>query len=323
MNSSEVHPIPLEQLQQGVFPIITVAGDAQWHTVGTAFVIAVPEPKVALLLTAAHNLRFIQRIDMPQDRHHPTVVPEFHSQSQSWVNLSDTYVYLLARNGTTGALAEMVRSWCMDAFDVALMLVRIGPDDDIDFPYRFALDSRPIAADTPIMAVGYPRMRAYFTAPPNYETQDFRCEVALQLQTRVGKVVRVCPQGAGINRWPGFLVDTSFDSGMSGGPVIDLSGAVPLVRGLVGADMSERLEDGAQGSGVQAFASMIWPAMITETQLAFIDEHEHLVVPGPSRLLALVRHGIVDDHGRAHQHVRFRQTATHLEYAWIAMESEP
>ena len=211
----------------------------------------------------------------------------------------------------------------MEAFDVALMLVRIRPDDDGDFPYRFALDSRPIAAGIPIMAVGYPRMRAYFTAPPNYETQDFRCEVALQLQTRGGRVVRVCPRGAGINRWPGFLVDTSFDSGMRGGPVIDLSGAVPLVRGIVGVDMSEVLEDGAWGSGAQAFASMVWPAMITETQLAFIDEDEHLIVPGPSRLLDLVRHRIVDDHGRAHQHVRFRQTATCLKYAWIAMGSKP
>jgi hypothetical protein len=211
----------------------------------------------------------------------------------------------------------------MEAFDVALMLVRIRPDEDVDFPYRFALDSRPIAEGTPIIAAGYPRMRAYFTTPPNYETEDFQCTVALQLQTRGGRAVRVCPQGVGINRWPGFLVDMSFDSGMSGGPVIDLSGAIPLVRGIVGADLSEMLEDGAQGSGVQAFASMVWPAMITETQLAFVDEDEHLVVSGPSRLLDLVRHGIVDDHGRAHQHVRFHQTATHLEYAWIAMESVP
>jgi len=103
MHSSEVQPIPLEQLQQGVLPVVAVAGNAQWHTVGTAFVIAVPEPKAALLLTAAHNLRFIQRIDTPQDRHHLTVAPEFHSQSQSRINLSDTYVYLLARNGTTVA----------------------------------------------------------------------------------------------------------------------------------------------------------------------------------------------------------------------------
>ena len=59
----------------------------------------------------------------------------------------------------------------MDAFDVALMFVRIRPDDDIDFSYRWALDSRPISEGTPIMAVGYPRMRAYFTTPPNYKTQ--------------------------------------------------------------------------------------------------------------------------------------------------------
>src|SRR5262249_48376133 len=149
-----------------VLPIFAVAGDARWHAVGTAFVIAVPEPKTALLLTAAHNLRFIQRIDTPRDRHHPTLLQEFLSQPQSWIDLSDTSVYVLARNDTTVAIAEMVRSWFMDAFDVALMFVRIRPDDDMDFSYRCALDSRPIAEGTPIMAVGYPRMRAYFTTPP-------------------------------------------------------------------------------------------------------------------------------------------------------------
>ena len=167
------------------------------------------------------------------------------------------------------------------------------------------------------MAVGYRGMRADFTAPPNYDTEDFQVQLALALQTRSGTVVQVCPQGAGINRWPGFLVDTSFDSGMSGGPVIDLSGAVPLVRGIVGADMSETREDSARGSGVQAFATMLWLAMVIETQITLVGEGESLLVgPENSRLLDFVRCGVVDDHGRAHEHVRIHQTANGLDYSY-------
>src|SRR5437867_3454174 len=84
VSSSEIQPIPLEQLEQGVLPIFAVAGDARWEPVGTAFVIAVLEPKTALLLTAAHNIRFVMGIDSPHTQHHWTVAPEFRAAPQSW-----------------------------------------------------------------------------------------------------------------------------------------------------------------------------------------------------------------------------------------------
>jgi hypothetical protein len=202
-----------------------------------------------------------------------------------------------------------------------LMLMKIRPDDDVDFRYRCALDSRPIKEGTPIMAIGCQQRILDFTA--NYDTEDFQGQFGIRLQTRVGRVIKVCPQGVGSKHWPGFLVDTSFDSGMSGGPVIDLSGAVPLVTGIVCSDISETREDGTQGSGAQAFTSMLWPAMMIETQLAFTAEDGSVLVPGNSRLLDLVRHGVVDDHGRAHEHVRFRQTAKGMEYSWHASASKP
>ena len=322
MNSSDIQPIPLEQLEQGVFPIVAVGGDARWHPVGTAFVIAVSEPKTALLLTAAHNLEYIlQKIDAPHTQHHPTVAPDFRAERPSWIDLSHTHPYVVVRNGTSIALAEMVRSWCMVDFDVALMLVKIRPDDDADFPYRLALDSRPIKEGTAIMAVGCPSMIRDFTA--NYDTEDFLAELGIRLQTRVGRVIEVCPQGVSNKRWPGFLVDTLFDFGMSGGPVIDLSGAVPLVRGIVCFDMSEELEDGTKVAGTQGFASMLWLAMTIETQLTLVGEDGSLLVSENSRLLDIVRHGGVDDHGRAHEHVRVQQTASGLTCSWVSIGSEP
>jgi len=314
MNSSDIQPIPFEQLQQAVFPIIAVAGDAQWHPIGTAFVIAVVAPKTAFLLTAAHNLHYIARVDAPHTQRNPIVAPDFHAEPPSQVNLSSTYVYAFVRNGPGGVLAEMIRSWVCNTSDVALMLMQIRPDDEAEFPYRISLDSRPIREDTPTMAVGYPHMRADFTSPPDYEALDFRVGLGLPFVTRIGKVVSIHPQGFGICRWPGFRVDASFDSGMSGGPVIDLSGPVPLVRGIVCADMSGQFEDGTRIEGRQGFASMLWPAMTINPQITLLGEDGGLLVSEDSRLLDFVRCGVVDDHGQAHDHVCIHQTTSGLAY---------
>lgn len=316
MKNNEIPPIFIETLKSGILPLFAVASDARWHPVGTAFVIAVPEPKTALLLTAAHNLRFVQKIDAPHNLHHSTIAPEFRPVPQSRADLSHTTVYVFVKSNGKFALAEMTRSWFKEAFDVALMLVKIRPNDDVTFKYQIALDSTPIKEGTSIMAAGYPLMNANFTAEPSYETKDFRVGVELQLQTRGGKVIKVCPQGDGINRWPGFLVGCPFDSGMSGGPVIEFSGSIPLVRGIVSSDISEKTENNAQGSGSRAFASMLWPAMMIKTQIALANENGDLIAPENSQLLDLVRWGLVDDHGKAHKHVKVSQTTTGFAYSW-------
>jgi hypothetical protein len=161
-------------------------------------------------------------------------------------------------------------------------------------------------------------MRAEFTSPPDYEALDFRVGLGLPFVTRIGKVVSIHPQGFGICRWPGFRVDTSFDSGMSGGPVIDLSGAIPLVRGIVCADMSGQFEDGTRIEGHQGFASMLWPAMTINPQITLLGEDGNLLVSEDSRLLDFVRCGVVDDHGQAHEHVCIHQTTSGLAYHYRA-----
>ena len=159
------------------------------------------------------------------------------------------------------------------------------------------------------MAVGYPHMRANFTSPPDYEKSDFQGELALPFTTRIGKVVSLHPQGVGICRWPGFRVNSPFDSGMSGGPVIDLSEAVPLVRGIVCADMSGPFDDGTTVEGRQGFSTMLWLAMTIETQITLFSEDGRLLIPKGSLLLDFVRHGVVNDHGQAYEHIRVNQTA--------------
>jgi hypothetical protein len=102
--------------------------------------------------------------------------------------------------------------------------------------------------------------------------------------------------------WPGFLVDAPFDSGMSGGPVVDKD---CVVRGMVCADLSEDVFDGAAGSGGRAFASALWPLMSVTIDLDVRSLDGSVVVPRGSRLLEWVRSGIVDDRGAIHEHLSF------------------
>jgi hypothetical protein len=293
-----------DEFEKVVLPLVAVGRGPRWHAIGTAFVVAVLDPKRALLMTAAHNLLFIRDgLDARGQRFHPTTPPEFRPKPPSRTDLKDTspYVVVMGKSGQM-ALASMVTSWFREVNDVAMILVRIDLDDDATFEARFALDTRPIEEGCPVMVAGYPSMMA---GPTTQSAEDgFRAQMQFHLRGSWGTVTQVCPQGVGIHKWPGFLVNFPFDSGMSGGPILDLSGTPTTVRGIVGGDLSELAEDTRQGSGAQAFASMLWPAMMVPTQLEILAEDGAVLVPESARFMDLARHGFIDDRGKAHEHLR-------------------
>jgi len=304
MASDPVDPIPFAQLEQLVLPLVAVTKDAKWHEVGTAFVIAALDPKRALLLTAAHNLKAVHRLDDPP-RHHFSTPDILLPRPAEWIDLKSTNLYGMLKSSPEMVLVDMAPSWFNWGLDAALLLATIRPELNATFTMHFPLDSRPVTVDTPVMAVGYPGMKATSTA--DYEANEFRAHVNLNLECRRGTVVALRPEGDTIHKWPGFLVSFALDSGMSGGPVIDLSGDAPVVRGIVGGDVGEE-EDWRPGSGAHAFVSLLWPAMITKmraTEFTFVRPDQPPLVLTDATLLDLVRSGIVDDRGRAHEHARF------------------
>jgi hypothetical protein len=315
VTNSSNPPIPLERLTRLVLPIVAVTSNAQWHPIGTSFVVAAPDAKTAFLLTAAHNLSYVQSLNDPTQTFHPTTPPEFRPRAPKWLNLDRADVYVCLARPSRAVLVELVRAWFLEAFDVALVLVKIREDDDDTFTEKLALNTAPIEPGCPVMAVGYPGLRA--KGEPDFETQQFLGYLQMQLQCRYGKVQKTCPGGVGIHKWPGFLVSCPFDSGMSGGPIIDLSAPVPTVRGIVGGDITETPEDGSRGSGIQAFASMLWTAMAIPTQIALESKDGTTLVPRDARLLDLVRHGLIDDHGRSHEHVLIEERDGKLGCRWV------
>lgn len=315
MTQDQVHPIPLETLQTAVLPLFAIAKDARWHTLGTAFVVAVPEPKKAILLTAAHNIKPILTIDCQYDRHHATTPSIFRPRPTKSINLRRANIHaLLVQNGTY-IIIDMIKAWVQLSADVAAIAVAIRDDINAEFQSKITIDTRPINIGTPVMAVGYPVLEADFSEPPDYDAEKFIVGVGLRIEYRPGKVTKICSEGIDIHHWPGFLVDFPFDSGMSGGPVIDLSGKVPTVRGIIGGDLSEAPQQEMRGSGVQAFASMIWLAMVIKTTDLVVYK-DGLQLCNDAQLLDLARHGIIDDLGRAQDHIRFEGHSKGIKYWW-------
>ena len=145
-------------------------------------------------------------------------------------------------------------------------------------------------------------MEARFSSEPNYDLPRFEVTFKKSLQRRSGKVLRVCQQGSGIHTWPGFLVDIPLDSGMSGGVIIEAEANTPIVRGVIGGDLSESREDQASGSGAQAFCSMLWPTLATQISMDLQKEDSEPVTI--SRVLDLVAQGVIDDRGQPLEHFR-------------------
>src|SRR2546430_2592679 len=191
-----VDPITFDDLKQVVLPLIAIAGDARWHPVGTAFVVAAADSKRALLLTAAHNLTYVEeKIDDPGSRHHPATPPEFVPAPPERINLKRTRVVALLALASASILVEMVEGWYHRELDVALLLVTIRPDQDATFPVHLPVDTRPIAPGTPVMGVGYPKMSADFSEPPDYPAERFRVKLDLNLVYRTGTVSALRPPG--------------------------------------------------------------------------------------------------------------------------------
>ncbi len=294
-------------LLEVVLPLGVVATDASWQFVGTAFVIGIPEPKSALLLTAAHNVARIRALELGRERSHFTTPPEFRPSTE-YVEVRKTapFVNLMQgrRGRPVGVPVEVRDFWEFGTIDVALLLASIRPEVDAVFEKALSLDTRPIDPDVGIWAAGYSSLQAQFNNPPDYEAQVFEIRYDVELQALGGQVVDVLPQGSGIHRGPGFLVSCPFQSGMSGGPVITFAGRVPTVRGIITGDLSESADAPAVGSGARAFAAMLWPAMVTQTNVVLHGADDRVLQPRRSRLMDFVRHGVVNDLGRADKHVR-------------------
>jgi hypothetical protein len=285
------------ELKRVVVPIIATGSDLSFEPVGSAFIIHC-DGKNALALSAAHNIRHIlSKIERPYELCHETTLPEFriHVQDIEFRNTRMRVVFP-DQDGKI-YLIDLPRAYVLDESDIAVCVLRI-PDDmppSLLFEKKLAIDSSPPKAETPIAALGYSSM---FVSSQSIVTGGARVTHNETLRRRGGRIVDVFPNGGLRNhRMPCFECTTPFDNGMSGGPIVAMSGDDTVAIGIITADFS--FDPSHHGSGENAIASILWPAMGIQMKMEYLDAQV-----GPT-LLDFQKRNLVVDKGKASEHVRF------------------
>ena len=293
-------PIEL-QLRRCVLPLMAVTGEAKWVGIGTAFVVAtVDDGKTALMFTAAHNLIGATKLDPYRQRGaHASVLADFAPAEKP--TLGSTKMYLLTASGTP---AQMEIAWWHEDTDVAFLSATLPEDSTDRFDMRLPVDTRPAIPDaSTLIAVGFPQLDGEFAEPPDYDEERFRVTVRTLLDARRGLVVRTLrADEPGNHTGLGLLVTCAIDAGMSGGPVIEERDKRLIVRGVSSRSLSTE-ENAAQGSGDHAFVGLLLPSLGIRANELIATTEPHGVIEEPT-VLDLIRAGVIEDLGRAHEWVR-------------------
>jgi hypothetical protein len=245
-----------EQLRQLVLPLFAVTKTAAWHAIGTTFVISA-QGRQALLATAGHNVEFFRQLVLPQRRAHASTPGFLAPRSPARLELDGAELVVLVRTRGSFEIAVVGHASMIEGIDLAVLTVELPADSPCRFERAFALDTTPtMPIGQRLLAIGYSGLNA--TSEQDFDQQRFTARIDEgSLVARPGKVLANA-QAGGSERFTGVYVSCPFDSGMSGGPVVELRNEEPFVRAVITSDLSENAANHASGSGARAFASSIW-----------------------------------------------------------------
>jgi len=192
-------------------------------------------------------------------------------------------------------LPYILNAYILEPSDIAVFTIIIPETlpSDLTFSKKLQIDSGPPKTGNEDKALGYWGMTT--------SREDHGIDIHCSLAFREGTIGQVFPIHGPPNKpWPCFHCTTPFDSGMSGGPIVDTSGETDVVIGMVCSDFT--LGESLEGSGPTAISSILWPSMMTKMK----NEHLH-GIDGPT-LIDFVRRGLINDRGMAHDHIQVTQT---------------
>jgi hypothetical protein len=140
------------KLQKYVLPIIVTLPDGDAECIGTGF-ITFADGRYAHLVTAAHVIDEIRRIDNPRPRHHPST-PDIFRRITYRFEIKRAKPRAIFFNGTTAHVAQIEAAVEMPDTDIALCKIGLGEDvpSNVLFTSRLIFDSKPISVGEPIIA---------------------------------------------------------------------------------------------------------------------------------------------------------------------------
>jgi hypothetical protein len=282
------------QLQKHILPIVVTFLDGSVDCIGTGF-ISVANGKQAHLITAAHVMEEIRKIDDPYPKHHLSMPKDFRTAVYRF-ELKHAKPRALYFDGKAAHVANIAASIEMPKVDIALCSIRLDETSDATFTSRFVLDSSPVTVGEKVIAIGYARMR---TRALNSTAEWIERAFNASWICPKGEVTAVYPkEGPTGQKGPCFQVSIPFGGGMSGGPVFTWDERGPYVRGFVMMG-EDRIENSADEAPF-ALAGMVWPVLLMPVDL-----------PNPNGslrrercLLDLEQEGVIIDKGNGHLHVK-------------------
>jgi hypothetical protein len=286
------------QLQKHILPILVTTPDRVVQCIGSGF-ITVASGRKAHLVTAAHVVEEMRKVDNPHPKHHASAISEFLPIVHRFElrNARPRAVYFEGKKGHSATIEAAVE---MPKVDIALC--NISFDDDVGaevlFTSRLALDTTPVRVGEEVIPIGYSRMA---TSPlhATEKTGEFNFEAGWESPSARVTAVYL-DQGPTGQKGPCFQVNVPFKAGMSGGPIVSWDERAPYVRGFV-MQGEERVEPARDNEAAPfALAGMIWPLMLMPVDLPRPDGSLHR----ERSLLDLEREGTIIDKGRAHDHVQ-------------------
>ena len=189
------------------------------RTIGTAFIIGA-YGNFAVAVTAAHNLQGIQSVQTPQNKHHPTALPEFLGNAQI-LDLDRRKARAICSED--GKIEVSVIGWAFfdKQSDIAIfsIIYQHYKKSCTFFKSAFILDDSCPEIGDEVAILGFANMKV-----PLEKARKKNCneqfQISRQLTLRCGKVKNIHPDGHILCRGPCIETSIPVFPGMSGGPVM-------------------------------------------------------------------------------------------------------
>ncbi len=227
------------EIRDVVVPIYELRGP-DWKGLGSASIVA-SFGTTAIFATARHVIE--------------AIVDELEGPRRAYPKLSR--VVAIVGSAEKTFVAEVQQLQISEFSDVGFGLL-VAPEGRTFGPC-LALDPSPVLPGTLLHTLGYSDLP--LSHRQDWENQEFSVRLEFHLQSRECRSIDRHLGGIRHLKWPVFQVDTFFDSGMSGGPIVELRENEPVVRGVICSDITTR-GDLRAGGGGEAMASELWPILM-------------------------------------------------------------
>jgi hypothetical protein len=299
------------EFRQTILPIVATTTAGEFKAIGTGFIFCA-RGRYALMFSAAHIFRHVERMDQPYDPSHPTTPLEFRvpPPEHNLLTCTDMHALFRTNDGTEYmALIPHAYPW---ANDTAVCVVELGTQvpQSVSIEKSIVIDTTPPVSGTQVLAVGYSKMQVEDTG---LKTGAVSITFRRELTWRPGRIIEVFPTRRGsLQPWPCFQTDIPFDSGMSGGPILKNVGDLFVACGVINSDSTVEGSIPGTGSGLDAIASMLWPSMGITIEEASIEGTRR-----PARLVELQQRNFIHDLGNASGHITIQESTEPPDFRMV------